>query len=317
MLQDCFKNFSNIDKPSYSQHELNFFADFIELMSLFANTDGVSYGDIYDRFFGTKEYSENEITKSEQVDNDEIFTRKIIRIIIERIRLYDEDYPFIYDNSEIILLKNNLTFKQKLYLGLLISSKLNIFKEFSSIITTEFESISFFAFQNFLPTNSIVKEFGKNSEYSGSAIDKIKKLAIDLGLDIDKDELEAISPRNNQERGLDIIGWIPFKDNCKNKLIYLAQCACGKDKESKFHDTRRFENYLLFYKAKPQHLMFIPYSLINVSKGKFYQSDLIEKDFLILERKRILSLINEEPKLRALKINKIVDGCIAYQEDIV
>lgn len=316
-LKDCFGNFNNIEKPAYTSNELNLYADFIELMGVFSNTDGVSFGDIQDRFFGTKDYSENFVTKAEQEDKDESFIYDILRIIEERTILYNDDYPFSFQKSEIILLKENLNWRQKLYIGLLISSKLNIFNEFTPTLSTEFETISFLVFKNYLPDYSIIKEFGKNTEYEGNAINKITELAKDLGLDIDNDELEGISERNYQERGLDVIGWIPFEDNCKNKLVYLAQCACGKDKESKFHDTRRFENYLLFYKSKPQHIMFIPYSLINVSKGKFYQSDLIEKDFLIFERKRILSLFTQEETFSIMEMNKIVDKCLEYVEDIV
>lgn len=316
-LKGCFVNFDNIEKPTYTRSELNLYADFVELISLFSNTDGVSFGDVLDRFFGTKNYSENETTSAEQRDKDESFINKILMIIEERVKLYSNDYPFTFDNSEILLLKESLNWRSKLYLGLLISSKLNIFNEFTPELSTEFETISYFVFKNYLPNHSRIKEFGKNSEYTGNAINKITNLAKDLGLDIDDDELECVSERNYQERGLDIIGWIPFEDNCKNMLIYLAQCACGKDKESKFHDTRRFENYLLFYKVKPQHIMFIPYSLINVSKGKFYQSDLIEKDFLIFERKRILNLFKKENVFNDLEMNKIVEHCIAYSEDIV
>jgi len=316
-LEECFVNFGNIEKPSYTRIELNLYADFVELVSLFSNTDGASSGDISDRFFGTKDYSDNEVTNAEQKDKDESFINEILMIVEERAKLYENDYPFSFDNSEILLLRENLNWRSKLYLGLLISSKLNIFNEFTPELSIEFETISYFVFKDYLPGHSIIKKFGKNSDYEGNAINKITNLAKDLGLDIDDDELECVSERNYQERGLDVIGWIPFEDNCKNILVYLAQCACGKDKESKFHDTRRFENYLLFYKTKPQYIMFIPYSLLNVSKGKFYQSDLIEKDFLIIERKRILNLFKEEDVFNDLEMNKIVENCITYSEDIV
>ena len=316
-LKRCFVNFDSVLKPVYTRIELSLYADFIELASLFSNTDGVSFGDILDRFFGTKDYSNSKTTNAEQRDKDESFINNILIIIEERVKLYKNDYPFSFENSKIILLKENLNWRNKLYLGLLISSKLNIFNEFIPELSTEFETISYFVFKNYLPDHSIIKKFGKNTEYTGNTINKIVNLARDLGLDIDGDELEGVSDRNYQERGLDIIGWIPFDDNCKNKSIYLAQCTCGKDKESKFHDTRRFENYLLFYKTKPQHIMFVPYSLINVLKGKFYRSDLIEKDFLIFERKRILNFFKKEEIFNDLEMNKIVENCIAYSEDIV
>ncbi|MEZ4907965.1 MAG: hypothetical protein R2771_10100 [Saprospiraceae bacterium] len=73
-----------------------------------------------------------------------------------------------------------------------------------------------------MPTNSTVKEFGKNTEYKGNAIEKIKNLADDLDLAIDDYELNQVGERNNQERGLDIIGWLPFNDKCGNKVVFFA-----------------------------------------------------------------------------------------------
>ena len=311
-LSESIESFFDLDKPDYTENKKNLYADFIELISLFSNTDGTSFGDVLDRFFGTKDYS-----NAKQRDKDEGWLIEIFAILEERTKLFSQDYPFTLDENEVLMIKTDLSWKNKMYLGMLISSKLNIFKGFSSDLTSEFETISYYVLKNFLSTKSIVKEFGKNSVYKGNAKEKIRKLALDLGLKIEEDELEGISERNNQERGLDIIGWIPFGDQCMNQLIYLAQCACGKDTESKYHDTRRFENYLKFYKTKPQHIMFIPYSLINPSKNKFYRSDLIEKDFLIFERKRILGLFDEEDTFLGLKMTKIVNGCIEHMADIV
>ncbi|QLG44725.1 hypothetical protein [Costertonia aggregata] len=311
-LSESIESFFDLDKPDYTENKKNLHADFIELISLFSNTDGTSFGDVLDRFFGTKDYS-----SGKQRDKDESWLIEIFTIIEQRVRLFADDYPFTLDDNEVLTIKPDLNWKNKMYLGMLVSSKLNIFKGFRPDLTSEFETISYYVLKNFLSSKSIVKEFGKNSTYTGNAKEKIRLLAADLGLKIEEDELEGISERNNQERGLDIIGWMPFGDKCMNQLVYLAQCACGKDTESKYHDTRRFENYLKFYKTKPQHIMFIPYSLINTFKNKFYHSDLIEKDFLIFERKRILALFEEEETFLGLQMNKIVDRCVKHQADIV
>jgi len=129
-------------------------------------------------------------------------------------------------------------------------------------------------------------------------------------LEVKDYELSCVNDRNQQERGLDIVGWLPFADKCGNQIIFLCQCACGKNAESKQHDTRRFKNYIDFYKTYPQHTLFIPYSLINVGKKKFYHSDLIEDGFLIFERKRILEYHNDTSfeNSESFKIvNKIIE----------
>lgn len=305
-FKSCIQNFNNITKPDYTKSELNYYADFIELTTLLSGVDGITLGDMQDHFFGEKDYA-----SAEKRDEDEIFLREVFLIISERILLYSEDYPFSYSEKEILILKSDLTTSNKLYISLLLSSKLNIFNAFRTDLTTDFETISAVVLKNFLPTSSIVKEFGKNTEYKGNAIEKIKQLADDLDLAIDDYELNQVEERNNQERGLDIIGWLPFNDKCGNKVVFLCQCACGKQFESKQHDTRRFENYLKFYKTSPQHTMFIPYSLINVRAKKFYHSDYIEKEYLIFERKRILEFHNDD-SFETTESFKLVNRCVEY-----
>jgi len=300
-LNQCIQSLKDIDKPDYTKTEINYFADFVELIALFTKYDGVTFGDIHDRFFGTKEYD-----TIESKDKDEAFLNSIFNMISERISFYAIDYPFDYQNNETLTLKQDLTFKNKLYLSLLISSKLDIFNSFKSDLTTDFEKVSYVVLKEFLPTRAIVKEFGKNTQYQGNAISKIKQLANELDLHIDDYELGSVSERNTQERGLDVVGWLPFADKCGNKIVFLCQCACGKEYESKQHDTRRFENYLQFYKTNPQHTIFIPYSLINVREKKFYHSDLIEKDYLVFERKRILEYHNDNSFENSMSF-KIVD----------
>jgi hypothetical protein len=304
------QNFENVIKPDYTSKELNYYADFIELVVLLSNDDGITLGDIQDKFFGEKDYN-----SAKERDNDESLLIEIFLLIEERIILYSDDYPFIYENLEILKLKTVLTDKNKLYITLLISSKLNIFNEFRSELTSEFESISYNVLKEFMPAKAIIKDFGKNTAYTGNAINKIKELAHDLNIKIDEYELSHVNERNYQERGLDLVGWVDFNDKSMNKIIFLCQCACGKEYESKQHDTRRFQNYYHFYKSNPQHTMFIPYSLINTKEKKFYHSDLIEKDYLIFERKRILEYFTDA-NFSNTESYKIVNECISYSRAI-
>ncbi|MEI8047157.1 MAG: hypothetical protein WCI92_07245 [Bacteroidota bacterium] len=311
-FDNCIKYFEDHSSPQYSRNDLYLYSDFVELVTVFSKDKSVSYGDIQDRFFGTKEYS-----TSLERDDDESLLIEIFLLIQERSSLYGMNYPFSFDNEKTLLLfKDDLSDKQKLYIYLLISSKLNIFEPFRTELTTEFEFICKDALVKYLPTYAVVKNFGRRSAYVGSATTKIRKLAADLNLAVDEYEISQVSKRNNQERGLDIVGWIPFVDNCKNLLVFLAQCACGKDFESKQHDTRRYRNYLNFYKVSPIHIMFIPFSLINPREGKFYHSDIIEQDYLIFERKRIVELY-DLVNFSSLKSFEIVESCINFKESIV
>lgn len=299
----CVHNLEDIDMPDYPKTEVNYFADFVELLVMFSNQDGISYGDVQDRFFG--EPDEN--NTPEKNDTNESFIDEIFDLIKERMALYGNSYPFLLDEEHVFCLKDNLSANQKLYLFLLLSSSLDIFRAFIVELTTDFESLSLKAIQAFLP-NAIVKAFGKNSEYRGTAIEKIRKLAQDIGLPVKEYELKHVGAKNVQERGLDIVGWLPFLDNCQNKVVFLCQCACGKNFEYKQHDTRRFENYYEFYKTRPQHTLFLPYSLINPKEKRFYHSDYIENEYLIFERLRILNLISENKDiLDGLESKELLD----------
>jgi hypothetical protein len=49
--------------------------------------------------------------------------------------------------------------------------------------------------------------------------------------------------------------------------------------------------------------------LLNTREKKFYHSDLIEKDYLVFERKRILEYLNDE-SFEHSESFKIVNKCI-------
>lgn len=291
----CIRNLDVIDKPDYPRNETNLYADFVELLVVFSKGDGIASGDIQDRFFG--EPDEN--NSSEKNDANESFIDGIFALIEERRYLFGSLYPFDIEDEHTIRLKNNLSMSQKLYLFLLFSSSLDIFKSFNSEITTDFEVVSCEAIRSFLP-NAIVKSFGKTSEYQGTAKEKIKKLADDIGLPTNDYEIDNIGERNNQERGLDIVSWLPFEDKGQNKIIFLCQCACGKKYEYKQHEIRRFENYYIYYKKKPLRTLFIPYALINPKDGKFFHSDFIEEEYLVFERLRIINLTKQKENILAL-----------------
>lgn len=321
--------FSNINiklltKPA--RHIKHQYSDYIEVISLFSSDNFLSTSDILDRFKdegiivkkdSNINQEDNDADRAEDNDIDEVFINQIFGIIIDRVSLYKDDYPFeIYDNNKIKR-KQNLTQKHKIYLFLLISSNLSLFSMFQPELTSDFEMVSFQALKNFLPAHAVVKSFGKNSEYTGIAKDKITQLAGEMNLEIDYSSLNQISDEGVQERGLDLVGWIPFDDNNPNTLSFFCQCACGKEWYKKLTESRRYENYYRFYRNKPIHTFFIPYSLIDYQKSCFYQSDEITVETLVFERKRILNYIVDEAFFEACNSKLVVDKCISTEEDIV
>lgn len=319
--------------PDYPKNLEHLYCDYIELVALFSNKDFVTKSDILDRLKDEGEsnivdivnaenneekavISSNDVSQAQVNDLKEKWIDNLFIILEERATLFGNDYPFVFSSNKIVL-KQTLLDKNELYIYLLVSSNLDLFRKLNSELTSDFETISFYSLKNYLPSKAIVKQFGKNSDYSGNAIKKIKDLATDLKVEVREHEIENISDRNNQERGLDIIGWIPFSDSCPNIITILAQCACGKDWPSKHHDTRRYKHYLKFYRLDPYHAIFIPYSLIGKGGKKFLRSDDIEDNTLVFERKRIIELFEDFSVFSVLKSKKVVNKCIKYLEDIV
>lgn len=319
-LVEQFVNFK-IGVPNFSKHEEHLYADYIELVALFSARDFVTATDILDRL-----KDEGNVVKSDDLDDEdaaekndenETWINELFGVLEQRSIVYGNDYPFDLSHNKIVLTEN-IVHKHKVYLYMLISSNLNLFSSVSTSLTSDFETVSYYALLNYLPGRSKVKQFGKQSEYEGSAIQKIRHLADDLNMSINEHEINNVSEKNMQERGLDLIGWIPFSDDCPNMIVVLGQCACGKSWFSKYHDTKRFANYLNFYKLRPISAMFIPYSLVGKHSGsRFYRSDDIEDNSLLFERKRITELFPNETQFQDLESRQVIDMCLTYVEDII
>ena len=311
-LENQFHNL-RINCPETQKYIQHIYADYIELNALFLKEE-VSISDISDKLLDINDSNMSETVELDAIEedlqeiaslsaekNDVIAGRflAIFKICQTRGILYTpEEYPFIIENN-FIKLKENLSDKQKIYIFLLLCSNLNYFRNIEHELTVDFETLSFYSLKAMLPDSAIVKAFGKNSLYSGNAKLKISALADDLNLKTKPDRLNAIPNNSTQERGLDLIAWLPFSDKIPNMLIILGQCACGKEWYNKQRETLRFEQYISFEKT-PIHAMFIPYAISDPNETNFYQNDEILPTHLLFDRKRILEQIGDADFLSSL-----------------
>lgn len=319
------KQFSDlkIGKPDFARHHYHLYADYTELIALITNTF-VTQTDIFARLFHegidvldgfSFDNDETELDNAEKNDRNELWIHEIFDIIAYRSGLYSTDYPFEITKKGLIL-KKELSPRNNIYLSLLISSALNIFSLVKHELTSEFEYISYKSLLCYMPGNSIVKLMRKKPESYGTAKDKINRLADELNIDINRHEISHISDKNLQEKGLDLVAWIPFEDKIPNLIIILGQCACGKNWDKKQYETGRYENYFNFYKQKPIHALFVPYALTN-EYNSFFQSDDIVSDRIIFDRKRILEYLHDAGFFESLNTKQIVERCISFEEDII
>lgn len=320
-LSNFFENFSLQLGTAPSRNLIYLYADYVELVSLFSNQNYVSSSDILDRLKdeGIFKQRKSDQDQSKANDEDERLIDSVFRLLNERSLLFKDDYPFSMHGTEHIILKEDfeISDRSKIYIYLLISSCLDIFSDFQPELTTEFESLSTIALSNFLPTHAVVKSFGKNSDYKGTAVEKIKSLAKDMKVEIDDKPFSQISTKGTQEKGLDIVGWVPFSDTVANFLSIFVQCACGKDWHSKLGETNRYNRYFDFHVLNPTHAMFLPYNLVSFNKNDFYRNDEFGTDKLVFERKRILNYLINTDFFNHFESKLLVEECIKFQEAIV
>lgn len=320
MMSKIDKAFSNFNLRLSQKYpfdtKLYLYADYFELVSLI-NHDKVGVGEMLDRLKDegilNVEIDKDSDTASLK-DRDEAFVKNVFGLIQQRQFDYNEFYPFKYQSS-FIEVNDVITEQQKLYVFLLLASNLNLFGAFESDLTTEFEKISKLALKNYLPDNAEVKGLGKDSDYSGYAIEKIRQLAADMNVDVQEKYISTVSTKGTQELGLDIVAWLPFKDKIGNFISVFAQCACGKNWNKKLTETRRYNRFLDMYLSQIDHAIFIPYSLTN--NNTFYEHHEFGDPILIFERNRILSLIKDCSFFSLFKSKELVEKYIEFTEDIV
>lgn len=323
MLDLQLKAFS--PKPiRYTANLAHLYADYLEMIASLRNGDLVTAADLINRY-KTEDGSVPQVsqvyagplrgeteTAAEKEDSYDAWAAQVFFQVAERSRLFGTDYPFEH-GIDSIRLKERLSTRQHIYLMLVLCSNLHFVPLLQQVLTKDFEALSKEALRSLLPATAEVKGFGKNSDYSGTAEEKIWQLAMDMNVEINEKQVKKVL--GNQERGLDVVGWIPFRDQYANFISMLMQCACGKDWFAKLNETRRYERgYLVFEGIKPIHILSVPRCLHY--RGDIYQSDEVH-DVLLMERSRLMELIKSEEFFSKSDSKKIVERLVSFEEDVV
>lgn len=307
------------DKRGYKQRK----CDYIEFLALL-NTDELYREGLVYKFYakGEDTLPENngdidpedikEGLKAELNDRYESEFIDLFNILKYRKNILEDNYPFIIKRNSIKL-KPNLSSQHKLYLLLLCCADLVKFeKDMQYKLTDEFEHIIYCALKKLLP-NHIIKKLGSNSEYMGNTINKLKELGKDLNIPTYEDQIEEIDIGANKEKGVDLIAWYKFSDNIPNTMIYLVQCACGKDTLHKIIEPDSYRTYFNFdkFKKSPIITLAIP-KAVNTGRDHIEQiRDVATKNSLYLDRFRIMELSdNESGCLEILESFKLVEALI-------
>lgn len=174
---------------------------------------------------------------------------------------------------------------------MVISSNLNVFKQFTGDITQEFEQLSVIVLKNYLLSHAIVKPLGKQSSFHGYARAKVKQLTKEMKVEVDEEYIETTSPKGTQYLGGDLAVWGLFPDDVGNYISVFGQCACRKNWPHKLSETKQYNRFLRMYLNKISYALFIPYSLVDYQKSKFLNIIVLEKIFWFLNEKESYLLL--------------------------
>lgn len=340
-------NLIDLEKPPIVTNEY-LSADYIELLCL-TNIDGViSKEQVASRIFKLKDIDSDldELQKeaeSEELDllhldtNEEILpnpkyplNEKQQRQTVDwfdqlefRENNFSNFYPFYLSEDKGLLHQcNEISSQKKLYIFLLLASNLRCFsKQDQTRLANYFEIVCVAALKQYLSSASQVHLFGHNplndGRYSGSLWERIVRFATDIGDEPRRTERYYPSGKRG-ERGLDVVGWLPFSDNSEGLLVVTGQSACSpddwEDKQLTSHSAR-WKTHINFT-VEPTNTVFIPHSY-RQSNGEWYDVTRIN-DSILLDRLRLVNLLSESiEQLDEEFPHDLVEQLISLEESVV
>lgn len=228
----------------------------------------------------------------------------VLRYMSARQQEYGRYYPFSVDEDEGTVRVEALDKARTLYLFLLACSSLRYIPNRSdrSKLTSAFELLSLKAIESYLPKRSKAYVFGKNALLSssaapgpyasGSLIEKIRRLSVDLG-EISLVKETDFERHDNGDNGLDIVAWHDMGDALGGRILYFAQCACTSDWVSKQHSASHDAwSSVMTFTARPVSMCFIPHDY-RLPDRNWYTKRHVH-NVVLIDRIRILRALTED-----------------------
>ncbi|WP_422410184.1 MULTISPECIES: hypothetical protein [unclassified Endozoicomonas] len=299
--------------PSDAKYLKHHFADFIELLALSQDEEGISKDEASERIFDDGD------NQNEETTND--FLTDCYELIAYRSDIYGENYPFLLDDNETLKLREDQTNLNRAYIFLLLcscTSKLD--RSVASDLRRDFEHLCNSAIKYYLPIFSDCHIFGKSGletdRYSGHISQKLRLLARDLGTNTTFD-VDDFAASDTGDKGLDIVAWshIPG-DTYKNyNQIYFAQCATGRDWKNKQHEPDKINNHLSL-NNNYTIMICIPYDSRKTNGKPSDHTDITVPIFI--DRYRLLSLLGNGVSITELDSNAThIQRVIDYTEELI
>lgn len=284
--------------------EKNVWADFIELQCLLSTDKEISLSDVISMVTeeGPNELNRGSDRASEQDDKVYRAFADVFKFIENRAQILGTAYPFtIVDEDTISVNLESASVEQVLYLFLLYSSNLSLFrKNEQQRLTAAFESAAKYVLQQIYPSHN-VEVFGTASSegnifHGGKLIERFEKLAQCLHTEVTN--VTRRNPRYDRasgDGGLDLVGFIQL-DHEHSKVPFIpmcfAQCACSVDKWVEKQGSIKYDTWnQRFERLAPYvELIFVPFSLRGAD-GKWSDEEADRMTVIPIDRIRFIHII--------------------------
>jgi len=211
-------------------------------------------------------------------------------------------YPFSMDGNKVILDKNTLTEKQRVYRFLLACSRLRSFEDngIRQEWAKAFTNLSKVAMCGLVPKNAIVHIFDANSDdrrnhYSTDLREALKILGKNLAV-LNINEKECNNAGASGDAGLDIVAIVNFDDGAATSLAMFGQCGAQETEWPKKTLEAHWFNYANFFhmiKFDYPNIMFTPVCYRTAGGGEWADNK-SANGVLLIDRERILKLLDAQ-----------------------
>ena len=246
-------------------------------------------------------------------DGSPALTGEVVQILERRAKAFARTYPFKVEGELLELRPGPFSLPRQLYLYLLLASSYKFLARSTDRekTTKAFERLAVPVLKNYFGPKLTVHVFGtgarRRSRYHGNFKKALEKLSQDIKIETTKrwdreaDELSA-----SGDRGLDVVGWIPFADSDPEdmRMVLFGQCATGKSWKGKQLEASRPRWGRILSSGENPLTEVLLISFCWRDRGGFWPEGLdITANNILFDRERIVFLLAKERTLSGVPLS--------------
>lgn len=268
-------------------HPIYILADFLEFQALYNGKCALN--DLRSLLSA----SEDELDINGIEEGDDKVLNKLQEALLYCSRRKKEfcNYPFVI-NEQSISLSLNINDKELVYLFLLLVNRMNMQQERiqgGKNATELFEHLCRLDALNYFGNHAKCEVFG--TAVSGNFKDKVNSLLSKLNIrGVYKQPFGGTE--HQKDGGVDIVTWIPFKDNKGSQLIALGQCKTGSNWEYLMKKVDFFDNFSTERPFVDPIYMFF----VSEDFGTYKWEQYSRSCGILFDRKRVMELVPDNIK---------------------